>query len=142
MLACGFSWIKQVWTRRGSGRGALHPAMIAPSYLKIDLSWATTEQEALRQAHEGWRYNMLGGDLNWDLRTPAQFEAATRFVRPEDLRETVHVSADLGQHSAFLAKCTAIGFESMDLHQVGGDQRAAFSSNRKVRSRPATSSMV
>ncbi|HEY8612268.1 MAG TPA: hypothetical protein VIL69_13365 [Roseomonas sp.] len=54
----------------------------------------------------------------------AQFEAATCFVRPEDLRETVHVSADLGQHAALLAECAAIGFESMDLHQVGGDQRA------------------
>jgi probable non-F420 flavinoid oxidoreductase len=103
--------------RRGGGEGK-------PVHLKIDLSWAATEQEALRQAHEGWRYNVLGGDLNWDLRTPAQFEAATRFVRPEDLRETVHVSADLDQHAALLAECAAIGFESMDLHQVGGDQRA------------------
>jgi probable non-F420 flavinoid oxidoreductase len=103
--------------RRGGGEGK-------PVHLKIDLSWAATEQEALRQAYEGWRYNVLGGDLNWDLRTPAQFEAATRFVRPEDLREAVHVSADLGKHTALLAECAAIGFESMDLHQVGGDQRA------------------
>jgi probable non-F420 flavinoid oxidoreductase len=103
--------------RRGGGEGK-------PVHLKLDLSWANAEEEALRQAHEGWRYNVLGGDLNWELRTPAQFEAATRFVRPEDLRETVHVSADLGRHAALLAECAAIGFESMDLHQVGGDQRA------------------
>jgi probable non-F420 flavinoid oxidoreductase len=103
--------------RRGGGEGK-------PVHLKLDLSWAETEADALRQAHDGWRYNVLGGDLNWELRTPAQFEAATRFIRPEDLRETVHVSADLGRHAALLAECAELGFESMDLHQVGGDQRA------------------
>jgi hypothetical protein len=87
-------------------------------------SWAQTEHQALQQAHQGWRWNALGGDLNWDLPTPAHFEAATRFVRPEDMRETVHVSADLGRHSALLAECAELGFESIDLHQVGGDQHA------------------
>ncbi|WP_426955563.1 TIGR03885 family FMN-dependent LLM class oxidoreductase [Muricoccus radiodurans] len=102
--------------RRGGGEGK-------PIYLKADLCWAPTEEEALRQAHEQWRFNLLGGEVNWDLRTPAHFEAAARFIRPDDLRGPVHVSADPARHVDWLAECAGIGFESIDLHHVGTDQR-------------------
>ncbi|WP_159348598.1 TIGR03885 family FMN-dependent LLM class oxidoreductase [Roseomonas harenae] len=102
--------------RRGGGEGK-------PIYLKADLSWAGSEDEALRQAHEQWRFNLLGGDANWELRTPSQFETATRFVRPEDMREAVLISADPARHAEWLAECMELGFESIDLHQVGRNQR-------------------
>ncbi|MFT8246203.1 TIGR03885 family FMN-dependent LLM class oxidoreductase [Roseomonas sp. BN140053] len=103
--------------RRGGGEGK-------PLFLKADLSWAATEAEALEQAHAQWRFNLLGGDLNWELRTPEQFEAAARFVRPEDLHESVLISADPARHAAQLRECAALGFESIDLHNVGTNQRA------------------
>ena len=103
--------------RRGGGHGK-------PMHLKVDLSWAPTEAEALRQAHEQWRFNLLGADVNWELRSPAAFEQAARFVQPEDMREAVLVSSDLGQHAAWLAECAALGFESLNLHNVGTNQRA------------------
>lgn len=102
--------------RRGGGEGK-------PVFLKFDLSWAGSEEEALRQAHEQWRFNLLGGDLNWELRGPEQFEAAARFVRPEDMRESVFVSADPARHAERLAECAALGFGSIDLHNVGTNQR-------------------
>jgi probable non-F420 flavinoid oxidoreductase len=103
--------------RQGGGEGK-------PIYLKADLSWAASEAEALRQAHDQWRFNLLGGDLNWELHGPAQFEAAARFVRPEDMHEAVLVSADPARHAGHLAECAALGFESIDLHNVGRNQRA------------------
>ncbi|MFC7738594.1 TIGR03885 family FMN-dependent LLM class oxidoreductase [Roseomonas sp. GCM10028921] len=103
--------------RRGGGEGK-------PIYLKTDLCLALTDEEALHRAHEGWRFNLLGGDVNWELRTPAQFEAAARFVRPEDMREAVLVSADPSEIADRIAALAALGVESIDLHQVGGDQRA------------------
>jgi probable non-F420 flavinoid oxidoreductase len=102
--------------RRGGGEGK-------PIYLKADVSWAASEDEALRQAHEQWRFNLLGGDVNWELRTPQQFETAARFVRPEDMREAVLISADPARHASWLAECVELGFDSIDLHQVGTDQR-------------------
>jgi alkanesulfonate monooxygenase SsuD/methylene tetrahydromethanopterin reductase-like flavin-dependent oxidoreductase (luciferase family) len=87
------------------------------------VSWATSEEEALRQAHEQWRFNLLGGDVNWELRTPQQFETAARFVRPEDMREAVLISTDPARLVNWLAECAALGFDSIDLHQVGTDQR-------------------
>ena len=103
--------------QRGGGDGK-------PMHLKVDLSWAPTEAEALHQAHEHWRFNLLGADVNWELRTPAAFEQAARFVRPDDMHEAVLISADLSQHAAWLAECASLGFESLNLHNVGTNQRA------------------
>jgi probable non-F420 flavinoid oxidoreductase len=103
--------------RRGGGENK-------PVYFKMDLCWARDEQEALAQAHEQWRFNILGGNLCWDLRMPEDFEQASRFIRPEDVRKSVHVSADLGQQAAWIAEYADIGFAAIDLHNVGSNQEA------------------
>ena len=101
--------------RRGGGEGK-------PMFLQIALNWAPTEEAALAGAHEQWRYLALGGDLNWELRSPEEFDTATRFVRPEDIRESVLVSADPGQHAAWLNEFVEIGFSELYLHQIDRNQ--------------------
>ena len=103
--------------RRGGGGGK-------PLYLQVGLNWAPSEDDALAGAHEQWRYNALGGEVNWELRAPEDFDTATRFVKPEDMRESVLVSSDLGQHAAWLAEYVDLGFEELQLHQVGRNQQA------------------
>ncbi|HEY8613075.1 MAG TPA: TIGR03885 family FMN-dependent LLM class oxidoreductase [Roseomonas sp.] len=103
--------------RRGGGEGK---RLVA----QVGLNWAPTEEEALASAHEQWRTNVIGGEVNWNLRTPDEFDAATRFVRPEDMRESVWISSDLGWHAARLAELTELGFEEIQIHQVGRDQSA------------------
>src|SRR3954469_1367433 len=103
--------------RRGGGEGK-------PLYLQVGLSWAPTEEQALREAHEQWRSNVIGGEVNWNLRTPQEFDMASRFVQPADMREAVLISADLGQHAAWLAEYKAMGFTEIHLHHVGTSQRA------------------
>jgi hypothetical protein len=70
--------------------------------MQVGLNWARDEDEALQGAFDQWRYNAQGGEVNWELRSPGDFETATRFVRAEDMRESVFISADLGQHAAWL----------------------------------------
>jgi probable non-F420 flavinoid oxidoreductase len=103
--------------RRGGGRGKRLVAQVA-------LNWAPTEAEALSGAHEQWRTNVLGGEVNWELRRPEDFDTATRFVRPEDMRQSVWVSADPGWHAARIAELIELGFEEIQLHQVGRNQQA------------------
>jgi probable non-F420 flavinoid oxidoreductase len=93
-----------------------------PVHVKIDVSWAETERGALEQAHEQWRYNMLGAGVNWDIADPSHFERAARFIRPEDVREAVFVSADLKRHAARLAEIGSLGVETLDIHNVGRNQ--------------------
>ncbi|RVU21486.1 TIGR03885 family FMN-dependent LLM class oxidoreductase [Methylobacterium oryzihabitans] len=95
-----------------------------PVFLKMDVSWAASAAEALHQAHAQWRFNQLGSPVSWELRSPAEFEAASRFVRPEDMHEAVLVSHDLTAMADRIAACAALGFDSIDLHQVGGHQAA------------------
>jgi len=101
--------------RRGGGPGK-------PMFLQVALNWAPSEDAALAGAHEQWRYLALGGDVNWDLRSPEQFDTATRFVRPEDIRQSVLVSSDPGQHAAWLSEFVEIGFEHLYLHQIDRNQ--------------------
>ncbi len=93
-----------------------------PAYLQIHLSWAETEEEALAIAHEQWRTNVFGSEIAWNLETPEQFDEAARFVRPEDVRQSVLVSADLGRHVEWLSGYLEMGFDHLYLHYVGQEQ--------------------
>jgi probable non-F420 flavinoid oxidoreductase len=93
-----------------------------PVHVKVDISWAQSDESALEQAHQQWRYNMLGGGVNWDLSDPSHFERATRFIRPEDVREAVFVSADLDRHAARLLEIAGLDVATLDVHNVGRNQ--------------------
>ena len=102
--------------REGGGEGPVH--------LQVHLSWASSEEEALRIAHDQWRTNVFEPPLCWDLETVEQFDLAAAHVRPEDVRRSVLVSADLAQHAEWLRELAELGFEQVHLHHVGQDLRA------------------
>ncbi len=56
-----------------------------PVAVQVHLSWAEDEETALAIAHDQWRNGALGSDLAWNLELPAQFDEATKDVRPEDV---------------------------------------------------------
>jgi probable non-F420 flavinoid oxidoreductase len=89
--------------------------------LQVHLSWAPTAEEALRIAHDQWRTNVFDPPVCWDLDTVEAFDAAAQFVRPDDVRRKVLVSADLEEHVAWLAEFAALGFDEIALHHVGQD---------------------
>jgi coenzyme F420-dependent glucose-6-phosphate dehydrogenase len=60
--------------------------------------------------------------VNWELRSPQDFETASRFVKPEDMRESLLISSDPSQHAAWLNEYIDLGFEELHLHQVGRNQ--------------------
>ena len=60
----------------------------------------------------------------WDLDHVEAFDAASEHVTREDVAEVVNVSADLGQHTAWLAGYADLGFDEIYLHHVGQEQRA------------------
>jgi probable non-F420 flavinoid oxidoreductase len=102
--------------RDGGGEGR-------PVHLQVHLSWAPTEDEALRIAHDQWRTNVFPPPLCWDLETVEQFDLAATHVRPEDVRQAVLVSADARRHAAWLRELAELGFEQIHLHHVGQDLR-------------------
>jgi probable non-F420 flavinoid oxidoreductase len=91
--------------------------------VQVHVSWAPSEDEALRIAHDQWRTNVFSPPLCWDLATVEQFDEAARHVRPEDLRGPVLVSSDLSVHAAWLEELGELGFDEIYLHHVGQQQR-------------------
>jgi coenzyme F420-dependent glucose-6-phosphate dehydrogenase len=102
--------------RDGGGAGK-------PIYLKVQLSYAETEDEALNGAYEQWRTNVLPSHLLSDLRKVSHFSSAATFVKPEDLRNMVNVSSDPLQHIAWIKEYQSLGFDKIFLHNVNRNQQ-------------------
>ena len=92
--------------------------------LQVHLSWAATEAEAERLAHEQWRTNVFPPPVCWDLEMVEDFDRLALEVTPEQVRETVLVSADPARHVAWLQDLAALGFDEINLHHVGQDLAA------------------
>jgi probable non-F420 flavinoid oxidoreductase len=93
-----------------------------PMFLQAHVAFAETDAEALRIAHQNWRAGALSGSLLWDVVLPEELDAAAKYVRPEDVRASVRVSASLEEHREWIARDRALGFERIYLHEVGPDQ--------------------
>ncbi|HEX2080509.1 MAG TPA: TIGR03885 family FMN-dependent LLM class oxidoreductase [Longimicrobium sp.] len=105
--------------RRGGGEGK-------PVYLQAQLSFARTEEEALRGAWEQWRTVKLPSPVLSDLRLPSQFDAIGQGVRPDEVKEKMRVSADVEQHLDWLAGDVEMGFEEINLHCVHRGEQERF----------------
>jgi probable non-F420 flavinoid oxidoreductase len=103
--------------REGGGAGK-------PVTVQVKVAWAPDEEEALAGAFEQWRTNVFDSTLMADLALVEQFEAAATHVRPDDVRASVLVSADLGQHAAWLRETLDIGADHIYVHQVPREQRS------------------
>lgn len=92
--------------------------------LQVHLSWAPSEGEAERVAHDQWRTNVFPPPTCWDLELVEDFDRLAQDVTPDQVRETVFVSADLAQHAAWLEELAELGFDEINLHHVGEDLTA------------------
>ena len=101
--------------REGAGDGK-------PVAVQVHVSWADDDDTALAIAHDQWRSGVLGADLAWDLDLPAQFDAATAHVRPEDVEGSVLVSSDTGRHVKWLRELIDLGVDEITIHHVGQEQ--------------------
>ncbi|WP_110181850.1 TIGR03885 family FMN-dependent LLM class oxidoreductase [Nocardioides solisilvae] len=100
--------------RDAGGRG--------PLALQVHLSWAPTEDEAVRIATDQWRTNVFGGTVPWDVDTPAAFDALAEHVGVDSVRRAVRISAEPAQHVEWLEEYAALGFDEIYLHHVGQEQ--------------------
>jgi alkanesulfonate monooxygenase SsuD/methylene tetrahydromethanopterin reductase-like flavin-dependent oxidoreductase (luciferase family) len=99
--------------RDNGGRGRL--------VLQVHLSWAPTEEEARRIAHDQWRTNVFEPPICWDVETVEEFDRRGRSVTHEDVRAKVLVSSDLARHLQWLRELAGLGFDELALHHVGQD---------------------
>jgi coenzyme F420-dependent glucose-6-phosphate dehydrogenase len=101
--------------RDGGGKGK-------PMHLKVQLSYAPTEQEALDGAYDQWRTNIFDSKVLSDLSRVSQFDALGEYVKPQDMYEMVHISSDVQKHVAWLKAYIELGFDCLVLHNVNRQQ--------------------
>lgn len=102
--------------REGGGEGK-------PLYLQVHVAYARNDEAAMDLAYDQWRSNVFAPPVCWDLETPTHFDEAARFVRREDMHDSVLISSDPSRFVDWLSDYARLGFEGIYLHHVGVAQR-------------------
>ncbi|MFI5934390.1 TIGR03557 family F420-dependent LLM class oxidoreductase [Actinoplanes sp. NPDC051494] len=99
--------------RDGGGAG--------PRYAEVPMAWATTEQAGVEEALRTTRWALTGWKVMSELPNPANFEAASRTVRAEDIREQFTVGPDPEPYVEAVRTYTEAGFDHIVLQNAGPD---------------------
>src|SRR5829696_5845921 len=105
---------------------------------QIPICWDPDEKRAIERAHQQFRWFGGGWAINADLRTPAGFEGASQFVRPEDIAEQIPCGPDLDKIVEAVQPFQQAGFTdrsggrrgSVGVPRAGGEAAAGKASRR------------
>lgn len=92
-----------------------------PKYAEIAVAWAPTVEDAVREAHRTTRWAVSGWKVMAELPNPANFEAASATVRPEDVREKLVVGPDPQPYRDAISTYADAGFDHIALMNCGPD---------------------
>jgi G6PDH family F420-dependent oxidoreductase len=95
-----------------------------PCYSEVALAYAPSEKEALKLAKERFSFSALAWPVNSELPTVDGFEAAVKFIREDDLADTIAAGPDPERHIAAILKHIDAGFDRICLVGIGPDQKA------------------
>ena len=88
---------------------------------QLHMSWAPTDEEALRNAMVEWP----NGGMKFpkqDIKSPLDFEQMAKLVRAEDFKGRMLISSDPDKHRQQIQKFIDLGFDQVYLHNVGRNQ--------------------
>lgn len=97
-----------------------------PRYAEVPLAWAPTEQAAIEAAHEKFRFGPTGWKIQSELPNVRNFEAATAFVRPDDLRGVFGAGPDVESHLRVVRQFADAGYDRLALINAGPDPDGFF----------------
>lgn len=104
-------------------REAGRPRGDARHALRIHLSWAPTDEQAMANALAEWPQAGMRFAKS-DIRSPYDLEQIAKLVRPDDFDERMLVSSDPDVHRASIQRYLDLGFSRIHLHNVGRNQDA------------------
>jgi G6PDH family F420-dependent oxidoreductase len=93
-----------------------------PRYAEVVLAYGDSEQAALELVHDRFRFGALGWSVQSEIPTVEGFEAASQYVRPEDLKSSAGVGPDPENHLKMIRQYVDAGFDHVVLVGVGPDQ--------------------
>lgn len=93
---------------------------------QVPVCWDPDRDAAVQRAHDQFRWFGGGWHVNANLPTTAGFAAATQFVRPEDVAESIPCGPDLDAIVDAVRPYWEAGFTDIALIQIGGDEQDLF----------------
>jgi G6PDH family F420-dependent oxidoreductase len=93
---------------------------------QVPICWGPDKDRAVARAHELFRWFGGGWSVNADLPTPAGFEGASQFVRPEDVADSIACGPDLDELAESLRPFWEAGYTDVALVQVGDESQEEF----------------
>ena len=100
---------------KGGGKGK-------PMYLKVQLSFEKTADDALEGAFDQWRTNIFGGSVLGDLWKVEHFDALGEMVQRDELDKMINISPSPQFHLDKIKQYIDLGFERIILHNVNRNQ--------------------
>jgi len=107
--------------RRDGGRGG--PAR---KIGQIPVCWGPDKDKAVATAHDQFRWFAGGWHVNANLPTNTAFDAATQFVRPEDVAASIPCGPDTDAIVDAVAPYWEAGFTDVALVQIGDEGQGDF----------------
>jgi G6PDH family F420-dependent oxidoreductase len=93
---------------------------------QLPICWAPDRDEAVRIAHDQFRWFGGGWKVNAELPGPAGFAGATQFVKPEDVAASIPCGPDLDAIVTAVREYVDAGFTDVALVQIGDAHQADF----------------
>ena len=93
---------------------------------QMPISWAPDKDEAVARAHEQFRWFAGGWKVNAELPGTAGFDAATSFVRPEDVAESIPCGPDTGPVVEAARAWREAGYTDLAFVQIGDERQPEF----------------
>ncbi len=93
---------------------------------QIPICWGPDKAAAVDRAHDLFRWFGGGWDVNADLPTTAGFEAASQFVRKDDVAESIPCGPDLDELAASVKPYWEAGFTDIAIVQIGDESQEEF----------------
>lgn len=93
---------------------------------QLPICWDPDRDAAVARAYDQFRWFGGGWSVNADLPTPAGFEGASKFVRPEDVAGAIACGPDLDELAASAQPFLDAGFTDIAFVQIGDEGQDRF----------------
>ncbi|MFJ6706536.1 MULTISPECIES: LLM class F420-dependent oxidoreductase [unclassified Streptomyces] len=97
-----------------------------PKVGQLSICYDGDRDAAIARAHEQFRWFAGGWPVNSELPGPTAFEAATQFVRAEDVAESIPCGDDVQAVVEAVREYVDAGFSEVALVQIGGDHQEPY----------------
>jgi len=90
------------------------------------VSYGTNRDEAVKRAHEQFRWFGFGWKVNADLPNPESFHSAAQYVEPGHVEDQLPCGDDVAEYVEKIQPFLDAGFTEVALVQIGEDQQEGF----------------